>query len=531
MYDSTLVLVLGDQLSLANPALRAADPSRDLVVLAEVAEEAGYVPHNRHKIALIFSAMRHFRDELRQRGFQVRYFTLADGLPSLEAALVQALKDTPCAALRVCEPGEYRLRQAMAGWKEALGVPVEVLEDSRFLASHAEFRAWAKGRKQLRMEYFYRDMRRKHGILLEVDGKPAGDRWNFDQENRVGWRGQEAIPERRQLPRDDCTRAVLAEVAEEFPDNPGDLQRFNYACTAAEAEAEFDWFCQHALPHFGSYQDALVEDSPWVFHSKISMYLNIGLLEPQPLCASVEQAWRDGVCSLATAEGFIRQILGWREYVRGIYWLTMPEYKERNTFAARAPLPAFFWTGETDLRCLQRALRQTLDLGYAHHIQRLMVIGNFALLAGLDVKAVCDWYLAVYVDAFEWVELPNTLGMALYADDGLMASKPYAASGKYIQRQGDHCKECKYSPAKMTGEGACPFNALYWHFIDRHLDFLGANPRMGLITANWRKRAPAERKAIIDWADRSLAQLLAAASLPHRSHTAVGADDCRPISR
>ncbi|MEQ8802010.1 MAG: cryptochrome/photolyase family protein, partial [Haliea sp.] len=247
MSDSTLILVLGDQLSLANPALATADPVHDLVVLAEVAEEAVYVPHNRHKIALIFAAMRHFRDELQQRGLQVRYFTLADGLPTLEAAVVQALKDTPCAALRVCEPGEYRLRQAVAGWQEALGVPVEVLEDSRYLASHAEFRAWANGRKQLRMEYFYREMRRKHGILLEVDGRPAGDRWNFDQENRVGWRGQESIPERRQLRQDDITRTVLAEVAAAFPDNPGDLEQFNYACTAAEACLEFDWFCRHTL--------------------------------------------------------------------------------------------------------------------------------------------------------------------------------------------------------------------------------------------------------------------------------------------
>ncbi|MDO8860601.1 cryptochrome/photolyase family protein [Haliea sp. E1-2-M8] len=516
MSDSALILVLGDQLSLANPALIAADPCRDLVVLAEVAEEAGYVPHNRHKIALIFSAMRHFRDQLRQRGFQVRYFSFGDGQPTLQAALAQALEEVPCGAVRVCEPGEYRLRQAMTGWKEALGVPVAVLEDSRYLASHAEFRAWAKGRKQLRMEYFYRDMRRKHGILLEVDGQPAGDRWNFDQENRVGWRGQETIPARRQLLQDDCTQAVLAEVAAAFPDNPGELEQFNYACTAAEARLEFDWFCRHALPGFGSFQDALVEESPWVFHSKISMYLNIGLLEPLPLCEQVEQAFRDGDCSLAAAEGFIRQILGWREYVRGVYWLTMPEYKTRNTFAASEPLPEFFWTGETGLRCLQQALRQTLDLGYAHHIQRLMVIGNFALLAGLDVEAVCDWYLAVYVDAFEWVELPNTLGMALHADNGLIASKPYAASGKYIQRQGNHCKECQYSPAKMTGEGACPFNALYWRFIDRHLDYLAANPRMGLITANWRKRAPAERKAITDWADRSLALLLAGASPRHQ---------------
>ena len=238
------------------------------------------------------------------------------------------------------------------------------------------------------------------------------------------------------------------------------------------------------------------------------MYLNIGLLEPLPVCQQVERAWRDGKCSLAAAEGFIRQVLGWREYVRGIYWLMMPDYKDRNTFEATTPLPDFYWNAETDLRCLSQALAQSLDLGYGHHIQRLMVIGNFALLAGLSVQAVCDWYLAVYVDAFEWVELPNTLGMALHGDGGVMASKPYAASGKYIQRQGNHCSNCVYDPGKTTGEGACPYNSLYWRFIDRHAGYLENNARMGLILANWRKREPSERKAIVAWGDRVLTQVL-----------------------
>tara|TARA_R100000005_G_scaffold96599_3_gene84986 strand:- start:10275 stop:11813 length:1539 start_codon:yes stop_codon:yes gene_type:complete len=508
MPESRLVLVLGDQLSLANPAIASADPEEDLLVLAEVAEEASYVPHNRHKIALIFSAMRHFADLLRARGFRVHYIRFAEGVPSLQAALAQVLESCHCATVRVCEPGEHRLRLAMAGWPQALGVELEMLEDTRFLSSHGEFRDWARGRKQLRMEYFYRDMRRRYGVLLEADGQPAGGRWNYDQENRVGWRQQREIPRRRSLAQSAVTREVLAEVAAAFPRNPGDLQQFNYACTAAEARLEFDWFLQHALPDFGSYQDGLAEASPWLFHGKISMYLNIGLLEPLELCRDVEQAWRAGHCSLSAAEGFIRQILGWREYVRGVYWLLMPDYAEGNSLDARTPLPAFFWNAETDLRCLQRALGQSLDLGYAHHIQRLMVIGNFALLAGLDVKAVCEWYLAVYVDAFEWVELPNTLGMALHADGGVMASKPYAASGKYIQRQGDHCKECRYTPSRMTGEGACPYNALYWRFIDRHLNALSDNPRMGLITANWRKRSAPERKAIVAWADQVLQQLV-----------------------
>ncbi len=512
MNSPDLLLILGDQLSPHNPALREATPGTDEVLLAEVREETTYVAHNRHKIALVFAAMRHFADYLRERGFTVHYRRLESGLPSLEAAVASCLEERSYRRVRVCEPGEYRLREDMAGWEKRLEIAVEILDDSRFLCSHADFAAWAGGRKQLRMEHFYREMRRRYRLLLEGDNEPAGGRWNYDRENRVGWRSQREIPSRKEVRNDAMTREVLAEVEAAFPDHVGDLSRFQYAVTRRQAKAEFDWFCEHALPDFGTYQDALAEESPWVFHGRISMYLNIGLLEPLPVCEQVEAAWRDGHCSLAAAEGFIRQVLGWREYVRGIYWRYMPDYAGRNALGATTALPAFFWNAQTDLRCLQQALRQTLDLGYAHHIQRLMVIGNFALLAGLDVRAVCDWYLAVYVDAFEWVELPNTLGMALHGDGGVMASKPYAASGKYIQRQGDHCSHCRYDPGRMTGEGACPYNALYWRFIDRHREQFHDNPRMSLVLANWRKRKAGDREAILDWAERSLPSLMESGS-------------------
>ncbi|TXS89260.1 cryptochrome/photolyase family protein [Parahaliea maris] len=508
MTDRRLILVLGDQLSFNNPALIGAAPGQDEVLLAEVHEEAGYVPHNRLKIALIFSAMRHFASELERGGYRVHYRRLDEGLPSLEEALVQTCQAHAFSRVCVCEPGEFRLRRLMDSWPERLGLPVDILEDSRFLCAHDRFRSWASGRRQLRMEHFYREMRRDYGVLLEPDGGPAGGHWNYDKENREGWRAQVAIPPRRSLRNDAVTREVLELVAEAFPGNPGDLSRFSYGVTAGQAQAEFDWFCEHALPQFGRFQDALAENEVWLFHARVSMYLNIGLLEPLALCQRVEEAWRSGHCSLAAAEGFIRQVLGWREYVRGIYWLHMPEYRRRNALAATTPLPDFFWDGDTDLRCLSQALRQTLDLGYAHHIQRLMVIGNFALLAGLDIAAVCDWYLADYVDAFEWVELPNTLGMALHADGGLMASKPYAASGKYIQRQGNHCAQCRYNPAQMTGEGACPYNALYWRFIHRHQQTFENNPRMALVLANWRKRKASEQDAILGWGERVLATLV-----------------------
>jgi deoxyribodipyrimidine photolyase-related protein len=504
MNPPKVILVLGDQLSLHNPALKAARPGTDVIVMAEVREEATYVPHNRHKIALIFSAMRHFRDILRGCGHLVHYHEYGCGMASLGKVVEAELASSSYAGLVVCEPGEYRLRKTMEQWRSACGVEVDILEDSRFLCSIADFNAWADSQKGLRMEYFYRRMRKRYRVLLQEDDKPCGDRWNYDRENRKGWRNQVEIPEPPSISRDDITCEVLDLVGKEFPDNPGDLAMFNFAVTSQQAQAQLDWFCEQELANFGTYQDALAEESPWLFHSLISMYLNIGLLEPLSVCQQVERAWRDDKCDLAAAEGFIRQVLGWREYIRGVYWRLMPDYKHNNHFLAGRALPEWFWTGDTDLRCLSRALTQSLDLGYGHHIQRLMVIGNFALLAGLDVEAVCEWYLAVYVDAFEWVELPNTLGMALHADGGIMASKPYAASGKYIQKQGNHCAKCRYSPSQTTGENACPYNSLYWRFIDLHLDKLKHNGRMGLILHNWSKRSESDKQAIIDWGEKTL---------------------------
>ena len=500
-----LVLVLGDQLTPDRGALRDARPGVDTVVMAEVREEASYVRHNRHKIAFVFSAMRHFRDTLRESGFEVIYYDYSQGMNSLGEAAQSALAASGARWLRCCEPGEQRVLDAIQGWQ--LAVPLSIVADDRFLASRDDFADWAGGRKQLRMEFFYRVMRKRYGILLDELGQPQGGKWNYDTQNRQGWRSNEPVPERPVVARDAVTNEVLELVNEAFPGNPGELGSFYLAVTPEAADSHFEWFRANALPLFGRFQDALAEDSPWLFHSLVSMYLNVGLLDPLDVCQRVESSWRAGDCDLAAAEGFIRQVLGWREYVRGVYWLAMPDYAKRNSLGATRPLPAWFWTGDTDLRCLQKAIKQTLDLGYAHHIQRLMVIGNFALLAGLNVEQVCDWYLAVYVDAFEWVELPNTLGMALHADGGLMASKPYAASGKYIQRQGDHCSQCRYHPGRMTGEGACPFNSLYWDCTARHLEDFADNPRMSLSLANWTRKPIPEQEAILRWADQELERL------------------------
>lgn len=508
MAKKNLVLVLGDQLTPDAGALKDATPANTHVLMAEVADEAGYVRHNRHKIALIFSAMRHFRDELCSQGFTVSYMPYEDGVNSLAEALDIVTQSKTFAGVSCCEVGEYRVQQALEDWSRRSGIGLQWIRDDRFLCSTEEFNSWADGRKAFRMEHFYRVMRRRYSILLNDDGEPEGGRWNYDRDNRAGWRNKDDPPARPELEQDETTREVLELVSSAFADNPGDLSTFNLAVTREEASQQLDFFIKHCLDRFGQYQDALAEESDYLYHSLVSMYLNIGLLTPLDTCRRVEAAWRDERCSLSAAEGFIRQVLGWREFVRGIYWLAMPEYGQRNALQAERALPGWFWDGDIDLRCLQRAITQSLELGYAHHIQRLMVIGNFALLTGLSAREVCEWYLAVYVDAFEWVELPNTLGMALYGDGGLMASKPYAASGKYIQRQGNHCAQCRYRPDRVTGENACPYNSLYWSFIDRNRDALQDNPRMSLALSNWEKKPARDRQSILAWADREQKRLL-----------------------
>jgi len=379
----TLILVLGDQLTPGRGALKGAVPGRDSVVMAEVPAEACYVKHNRHKIAFIFAAMRHFCEALRAQGFTVHYFPYSDEGPvDLLAAVTTALQLGDAEEVRCCEPGEHRLLEEIRRWQ--LPVTLSLTTDDRFLCSHTAFADWAAGRKQLRMEYFYRDMRRQYGVLLDVSGEPEGGKWNYDAENRKGWRSQVDVPDRPVVIPDEITSQVIELVNREFPDHPGDLQHFYLAVTRRDAEAQLLWFLRNGLPSFGTYQDALAEESPWMFHSLISMYLNIGLLEPLQVCERVEQAWRKGDCELSAAEGFIRQVLGWREYVRGIYWLSMPEYAQGNALDASRPLPEWFWTGDTDMRCLEVALKQTLELGYAHHIRTLLVLA-FVLLAVFPV--------------------------------------------------------------------------------------------------------------------------------------------------
>ena len=478
-----LRFVLGDQLSPAISSLRGIEPANDVVLMAEVWDECTYVRHHPKKIAFLFSAMRHFADELRELGFTVDYRRLdaPDNEGGFRAELLAAVERHRPSRIVVTEPGEWRVLEDMKGWAEFCGCPVDIREDDRFLATRDDFARWAEGRRELRMEYFYRDLRRRTGLLMEPDGKPAGDRWNFDKENRKRLPDDAVPPRPPRFAPDSITRQVIDLVGERFGDHFGDLDPFRFAVTRRDAGAALSHFLEHALPFFGDYQDAMKEGERTLYHSVIGLYLNCGLLDPREVCRRAEAAYIAGRAPLNAVEGFVRQILGWREYVRGLYWREMPAYAETNHFGAARPLPGFYWTGETDLNCLRQCVTQTREEAYAHHIQRLMVTGNFALLAGLAPKQVCEWYLIVYADAYEWVELPNTHGMALFADGGILGSKPYAASGKYIDRMSDYCRNCRYDVRASTGPNACPFNHLYWNFLAEHRAKLKGNRRMSLI--------------------------------------------------
>ncbi|HEV7268844.1 MAG TPA: cryptochrome/photolyase family protein [Falsiroseomonas sp.] len=506
---TTLRIVLGDQCSDALSALEGLNPARDVVLMAEVRAECTYVRHHKQKIVLVLSAMRHFAARLRERGVRVEYVTLDDpaNLQTLAGEVTRAAARERPARIVCTHPGEWRVLQDMQGWQLATGIPVEIREDTRFLCTLDRFRAWAGTRKQLRMEFFYREMRRATGLLMQAPDQPDGGQWNFDQDNREALPRDRRPPQPRRFPPDAITREVMALVAREFPGHFGTLDAVAWPVTAEEAQAALDDFIRHRLPDFGRFQDAMAEGEPTLFHALIGAALNVGILDPRAACAAAERACRAGDAPLNAAEGFIRQILGWREYVRGLYWLRMPAYRETNALAATRPLPWFYWSGETEMACLRAAIGQTRDLAYAHHIQRLMVTGNFALLAGLDPAQVNEWYMVVYADAYEWVELPNTHGMALFADGGVMASKPYAASGAYINRMSDHCRGCAFDVKAATGARACPFNFLYWDFIARHAERLARNPRMAMPLRTLARMDPAKVQAMRAQASHFLAEL------------------------
>ncbi len=492
-----LLLVMGDQLSENLPSLQDAVIGEDIIVMGELSSEATSVRHHKQKIALIFSAMRHFAKACEADGHTVYYqqYDHDNGAKDFAELLTNAAEQSGLSDISMTRASEYRLLTWQDEFAASWNGTVSLYDDIRFLATKDDFATWAAGKKQLRMEFFYREMRRKYNILLE-DDKPVGGQWNYDSENRKPPKSGLVIPAKTRFEPDEITAQILEVVEAYFSDHFGTLDAFDMAVTREQALEVLDDFITQRLPDFGSYQDAMIADEPFMYHAHIGAYINIGLLAPIEVITRAEQAYYDGHAPLNAAEGFIRQILGWREYIRGIYWHFMPDYADQNALNATKPLPAFFWDGKTKMRCLSQSIGQTITYAYAHHIQRLMVIGNFSLLAGLSPKEVNEWFLIVYSDAFEWVEMPNVSGMVLFADDGIVASKPYAAGGNYIDKMSNYCKGCHYKVKEKTGETACPFNYLYWDFLLRHEGKLRNNPRLGMIYRTADKMGD-EKKAII----------------------------------
>jgi deoxyribodipyrimidine photolyase-related protein len=499
-----LVVVLGDQLDRASPAFVGFDRRQDAVWMAEAHPESTRVWSSQMRIALFLAAMRQFAAALRAEGATVHYQTLGDVDPrsTLAELLAAAIARHGPRRVVMVEAGEWQLREALRAAVAATGVPLDERTDTHFYCSREDFARHAAGRRQLRMEYFYRELRRRERVLLDAGGQPEGGKWNYDAENRssFGRSGPAGLVAPRRFLPDGITRDTLDDVRRWFSQHPGSVDDFDWPVTRAAALEALDDFIEHRLARFGEHQDAMWAGEPWLFHSRLSAALNLKLLNPREVVAAAESAYRAGRAPLAAVEGFIRQVLGWREYVRGVYWLHMPAYLERNALDAREPLPAFYWSGATEMNCLRDAIGQTLRFGYAHHIQRLMVTGLFALLLGVEPRRVHEWYLAVYVDAVEWVELPNTLGMSQYADGGVMASKPYVASGRYIERMSNHCASCRYRPALAVGATACPFTTLYWDYLDRHASRLASNQRMRMQLRNLERMGPAARREIAEQA-------------------------------
>ncbi len=504
-----LILILGDQLSMDSPALATCNKTQDRIAMIEARYESTRIPSHKARTVLFLSAMRHHAKWLRSCDYAVDYVAIdAPEAVSFTTALVSLIKQYQPAELLMLEAGEHGVQEEIAVVCEQQRLPLKIVADDHFYCSRTAFANWANNRRTLVMEHFYRWMRKEQQILM--DGKePTGGRWNFDTENRKGFgrKGPGMLPARSIFQADIITQKVLADVEAQFPHNPGSADNFCWPVTRNDALATLNDFVVTRLPLFGTYQDAMWDDAQTqdqflLYHSGIAAALNLKLLNPREVIAAVLDAYAAGQAPLNAVEGFIRQILGWREYVRGIYWLEGPTYLELNALNAQAPLPGFYWTGDTEMACLRHVIQQTLRTGYAHHIQRLMVTGLFGLLLGVRPKEMHQWYLSMYIDAVEWVEAPNTLGMSQFADGGIMGSKPYVASGRYIQRMSNHCQHCAFQPDQSVGEKACPFTTLYWDFLMRHQEPFAKHPRSAMQWRMLERLQPQERQAIQSQADQ-----------------------------
>jgi deoxyribodipyrimidine photolyase-related protein len=489
-----LVVVLGDQLNHDSAAFDGFDRTRDAVWMAEVQEEATHVWCHKLRIAFFFSAMRHFRDELSEKRFPVEYHELTqreseDRGKDFATVLRTSVRQLRPRRIIVVMPGDYRVVRNIQEETDSLRIELQVRPDNHFYCGTAEFAKFAAGKKRLLLELFYRYMRKRHSVLLADSAEPVGGKWNFDKENRqtFGRQGPEKVPVPLVFPPDRTTVGVMEMVGGRFRDHPGNLDSLGVPVTHDEAQDMLQDFIEKRLPNFGTFEDAMWTDEPFLYHSRLSTSLNLKLLNPRDCVEAAVRAYQEGDARINNVEGFVRQVLGWREYIRGIYWLHMPGYIDMNYFGHELDVPAFFWNGDTDMECIRQTMQHILKYGYSHHIQRLMVMGLFALLLGVHPRRFHEWHMAMYLDAIDWASLPNALGMSQYGDGGIVGTKPYVASGSYINRMSDFCRHCPYAPSESVGEEACPFTTLYWDFLDRHYDKLKGNPRLGLQMRNVEK--------------------------------------------
>ena len=496
-----LIWVLGDQLLPDHPLL--ASPAKDcLVGMIESAPRAGHLRYHQQKLTLLYSAMRHHAAALKKAGHRILYRRLGDGVRThgYAEALAGWIKEHKITAIHLLDPNEYDTQQSLPALSKKLGIPVQTHRSPQFLVPRADFAAWAKGKKHLLMEAHYRRLRTERNILMTTKGEPEGGDWNLDDQNRRTFR--EFAKEKPKVPplpaaeKDPVVREVASEVAKFFPDHPGKAADLWIPATR---EGALEWlknFIRYRLVQFGPWEDTMVEGEAVLFHSVLSPFLNLGLLTPSECIQAAERAYREGKAPLNSVEGFIRQILGWREFIHGLYWLKMPEYRKVNFLGADRPLPRWVYDGQTEMRCVSQAVTGAVDRAYNHHIQRLMVLGNYFLLGGYEPSAVLRWYTEMYLDAYDWVMVPNVLGMILFADGGWFATKPYAAGAAYQEKMGNHCASCRFDPKKKEGPDACPFHSLYWNFYGQHAAKFRSNPRIGMMVAMWEKKSPSEKSRI-----------------------------------
>lgn len=499
----TLTLILGDQLDPDAPSRCGLTPDRDVILMAEVSEASRRPVSSRVRTAVVLSAMRHHAEVLRDAGWTVRYVGIGEpgNTQSFGGELRRAIDELSPERISCIQPGSHALAQELDEAARAAGMTLDVHPDAHFLCGLDEFEGWASGRKSLTMEYFYRWVRKKLDVLMD-DGQPHGGAWNFDKENRKAFKSAPMPPPVPEFPPDDITAGVLRDIDEHLPGLPGQIERWIWPVTREDALAALDDFISNRLPFFGDFQDAMWTGEHTLYHSVISAPLNLKLLDPREVYAAAVTAYEEGRAPINAVEGFVRQIIGWREFIRGVYFHEGPGYEDRNALEQHGALPEFYWTGETDMRCMRHALCSVIDLGYGHHIARLMVTGNFALIAGIEPRAVHEWYLGMYADGIDWVTAPNTIGMALHADGGVVGTKPYAASGKYISRMGNYCKSCRYDVNARTGDDACPFNTFYWDFLQRNEARFASNTRMRMVLKNLERLSEGERVEITVSADR-----------------------------